>query len=226
MSEINQPANATPPSREPAAPLFLFGRFLSWLIFRCYNRMEVAGQKNLPPHGGVLLIANHTSYVDPPIVGAATPRPVHFMAKAELFFFPLGAIIRRTHAFPVKRGGAGNREALRTAVRMLKEGKVLLIFPEGTRSPTGALIPLEQGAAFVALSAGTQVVPVGLDGADKILPYHGHFLRPAKLRVRIGPPVALDDLRGERLTRDVLQTATDRMTEALRGVLPAERQGN
>ncbi len=146
------------------------------------------------------------------------------MAKAGLFFFPLGPLIRRMHAFPVKRGG-GSREALRTAIKLLKEGKVLLIFPEGTRSPNGKLIPLETGAAFVALTAGVPIVPLGLDGADKLLPYDSPIVRPAKVRVKIGPAIDLSDLRGDKVSREALNTATQRMTEGLEAVLPEERWG-
>ncbi len=89
-----------------ATTLYTIGKNLFWLGFSSANRWEVTGREHVPGEGGVLLIANHTSYADPPIVGAACPRPVHFMAKQELFFFPLGPIISRTHAFPVKRGGS------------------------------------------------------------------------------------------------------------------------
>ena len=205
------------------APLYTFGKSLFWLLFRLFNRWEVTGREHVPGTGGVLIIANHTSYADPPIVGAAFPRPVNFMAKSELFCFPLGPIIRRTHAFPVRRG-AGDRAALRTAVRMLREGKVLLIFPEGKRSPDGRLIEFEQGAAYVALASGAQVVAVGIDGADRLLPLHSPIIRPARLRVKIGPPVDLSDLSAARVTRAALVTASERMAAALREVLPPDRR--
>jgi 1-acyl-sn-glycerol-3-phosphate acyltransferase len=210
---------------DPRRPLFVIGKNLFWLMFSTFNRWRVTGRENAPREGGVLIIANHTSYADPPIVGACFPRPVNFMAKAELFFFPLGPIIRGTQAFPVKRGG-GEREALRTAIHMLKEGRVLLIFPEGTRSPEGRLIEFELGAAFVALNSGAQVVPLGIDGADRLLPLNSPIPRPAKLRVKIGPPVDLDDLRSQRASREVLREATARMVAAMRGVLPRERWGD
>lgn len=208
---------------ERGAPLYLLGRAIFRAFFRLINRWEVSGREHVPARGGVLLIANHTSYADPPIVGSACPRPVYFMAKAELFDIPvLGFLIRRTHAFPVKRGAA-DTSALRRGIRLLKEGKVLLVFPEGTRSPDGRLLPLETGAAFVALSSGAQVVPVGVDGADRVLPPHSPLVRPAKLRVRIGPPVELDDLRGGKVTREAMRLATERMEKALKELLPESR---
>lgn len=210
-------------SRERRTPLFVLGKSLFWLFFTLVNRWQVTGREHVPRTGGLLIIANHTSYADPPIVGTAFPRPVHFMAKSELFAFPLGPIIRRTHAFPVRRG-EGDRAALRTALRMLKEGKCLLIFPEGQRSPEGRLIAFEPGAAFLALASGAQVVPMGIDGADRVLPRHRPFPRPAKLRVTIGPPVDLSDLREGRVTREAIAAATERMAEALRAVLPRERR--
>jgi len=199
-------------------------RVLLRVLFRVLSRWEVAGRRHVPAEGGVLLIANHTSYADPPIVGAASPRPVNFMAKAQLFRIPvLGWVIRRTHAFPVCRGTT-DREALRRAIRLLREGRVLLVFPEGTRSPDGRLMAAEHGAAFIALSAEAQVVPVAIDGADRVLPLHSPLIRPAKLRVAFGEPVDLSALRGQRLTRDVLEQASERMMAALRDLLPPDRR--
>jgi len=209
---------------DKGALLYRLGRFIFAVLLRVVNRWEVRGREHVPSSGPVLLIANHTSYADPPIVGTACPRPVHFMAKAELFSIPvLGWLIRRTHAFPVKRGGADGA-ALRHGIRLLKEGKVLLIFPEGTRSLDGKLRPLETGAAFMALSAGAQVVAVGVDGGDRVLPPGSPLVRPAKLRVSFGRPIPLDDLRGERITRDATQAATNRMAAALRELLPETRR--
>ena len=209
---------------DAGTPLYRFSSALLRIFFRLFNRWEVTGREHVPSTGGVLLIANHTSYSDPPIVGTACPRPVHFMAKAELFKMPLlGAFIRRTHAFPVRRGAA-DRTALRRAVRLLREGRVLLVFPEGTRSPDGRLQELEQGAAFIALSGKAAVVPVGLVGADRLLPKGSPILRPAKLHVRFGPPVDLSDLRGQRFTREILAQACRQMAAGMRALLPPERQ--
>ena len=185
------------------------------LLFGVYNRWEVSGREHVPATGGVLLIANHTSYADPPIVGAACLRPVNFMAKAELFRIPvLSAVIRRTHAFPVKREAA-DQQALRRALHLLDNGQVLLLFPEGTRSPDGRLMPFEAGAAFLALAGKAQVVPVGIDGADRLLPRGKPVLLAAKLRVRFGPPLDLSEFQAQRRSREVLQQACEVMSPAL-----------
>jgi 1-acyl-sn-glycerol-3-phosphate acyltransferase len=192
-------------------------------LYRLYNRWEVSGREHVPDRGGVLLFANHTSYADPPIVGPACPRPVNFMAKSELFQIPvLAPFIRRTHAFPVHRGSA-DQQALRHALRLLKKEEVLLVFPEGTRSPDGRLLSFEAGAAFIALASGAAVVPVALDGADQLLPRGAPVLLPGKLRVSFGPPVELSDLRAQRRSREVLQETCDRMQAALAALLPPHR---
>jgi len=209
---------------EAGTPLYRFSRFLLRIIFRLYNRWQVCGQEHVPEAGGLLLVANHTSYADPPIVGTACPRPVNFMAKAELFHIPvLSGFIRRTHAFPVQRGAA-DRAALRRAIRLLKDGKVLLIFPEGTRSPDGRLKELEIGAAFIALSAHAQVVPTAIVGADRVLPPGKPLLLPAKLRVRFGPPLDLSPFRSQPPNRQVSQQVAYEMAAALRSLLPPDRQ--
>jgi 1-acyl-sn-glycerol-3-phosphate acyltransferase len=209
---------------ESGTALYRLCRGLLRVLFRLFNRWEVTGREQVPATGGVLLIANHTSYADPPIVGTACPRPVHFMAKAELFEIPLLAgLIRRTHAFPVRRGRADGA-ALRRAIRLLRDGEVLLVFPEGTRSPDGRLMELEPGAAFIAMQAQVQVVPVAILGADRLLPRGKPILLPAKLKVRFGPPLDPFRLRGQRSTGEALERVCEQMGEALRALLPPERR--
>ncbi len=209
---------------ENGTALYRVSCLLLKAIFRSYNRWEVSGREHIPETGAVLLIANHTSYADPPIIGAACPRPVNFMAKAELFRVPmLSAFISRTHAFPVKREAA-DRHALRHGLHLLKNGQVLLVFPEGKRSSDGRLMPFEAGAAFLALAGDSQVVPVGIDGADRLLPRGKPVLLPAKLRIRFGPPIDLSHLRENRRDRAVLQLACDKMRTALGALLPPYRQ--
>jgi 1-acyl-sn-glycerol-3-phosphate acyltransferase len=108
-------------------------------------------------------------------------------------------------------------------VRLLREGKVLLIFPEGTRSHDGRLKDLEVGAAFIALSSGAYVVPMAIIGADGLLPRGKPVLLPAKLRVRFGPPLDLSRFRGQRPARQVLEEVSDQMAAAFRELLPPER---
>ena len=161
---------------------------IAFAIMRLLFRLEARGTEHVPRQGPVLLVANHSSFLDPPLVGGVAPRPLSFMAKAELFRVPLlGALIRRLNARPVRREGA-DAGALRTALRVLQEGGVLLMFPEGTRGPEGTLREPKPGAAMLAVMSGAAVVPVFVQGSGRAWP-RGHALpRPAKVRVTFGAP--------------------------------------
>jgi 1-acyl-sn-glycerol-3-phosphate acyltransferase len=157
-------------------------------IMRLLFRLEAHGTEHVPRRGPVLLVANHSSFLDPPLVGGAAPRPLSFMAKAELFRVPLlGGLIRRLNARPVRREGA-DAGALRTALRILQDGGLLLMFPEGTRGPEGSLRPAKPGAAMLAVLSGAPVVPVFIRGSGRAWPRGRRLPRPAKVLVTFGPP--------------------------------------
>ena len=173
--------------------LYPFGRALCSGILSPIYQFKVIGKENFPTDGGVLLCSNHISNLDPPTVGIAAPRQVHFMAKEELFSAPvLGKILPLINAFPVKRG-MSDREALRKGLGVLKEGKVLGLFPEGTRSKTGELGKGLAGAGFFALRSKAQIVPCAVIG-----PY-----KPFKrLKVVFGKPIEFDDYRKNKVSAE------------------------
>ena len=167
--------------------LYAFLKPIAAGIMRVLFRLEARGTEHVPRQGTVLLVANHSSFLDPPLVGGVTPRPLSFMAKAELFRVPLlGALIRRLNARPVRREGA-DASALRTALRILQDGGVLLMFPEGTRGPEGTLRDPKPGAAMLAVMSGAPVVPVFVKGSGRAWPRGRRLPRPAKVIVTFGP---------------------------------------
>ncbi|MCA1039787.1 1-acyl-sn-glycerol-3-phosphate acyltransferase [Bacillus infantis] len=174
-------------------------------------RFEVIGRENFPAEGGVLLCSNHIDNLDPPVVGITAPRPVHFMAKEELFNLPvLGNIVRNLNAFPVKRG-MSDREALRKGIALLKEGNVLGLFPEGTRSKTGELGKGLAGAGFFALRAPAHVVPCAIIG-----PY-----KPFKrLKVVYGKPLDMEEARKNRASADEV---TEMIMQEIRQLIEQHR---
>jgi 1-acyl-sn-glycerol-3-phosphate acyltransferase len=178
--------------------LYWIGKTLSRAICRFFGWWSVTGRENVPRKGGVLLCGNHTSYIDPPALGAGCPRPVHFMAKEPLFRVPmLGFLIKRVGAFPVRQHMA-DRAALRMAIELLQKGECVGMFPEGTRNLTSeTLMPPEPGVGLIALRAGVPVIPVALIDTAKLLPPHSIFFRFARIKVVYGPPVALHDLYGQ-----------------------------
>jgi 1-acyl-sn-glycerol-3-phosphate acyltransferase len=164
---------------------------LAVLAMRLLFRLEVVGAAHVPPAGPVLLVANHASLLDPPLVGGAAPRPLCFMAKAELFRIPLfGPLIRALHARPVRREGS-SAGALRDALRILQGGNALLVFPEGTRGVEGELRAGKAGAGMLAVASGAPVVPVYVSGSGRALPRGRLVPRPAKVVVRFGPALSL-----------------------------------
>ena len=166
--------------------------YLTWPpLFKLFLRMEVFGRENIPEEGPVVIASNHLSLLDPPILGAAATRKVHFMAKSELFkpaWF--GALIRKLGAFPVKRGEM-DREAIKTGLTILKENKVLAVFPEGTRSKTGELGRAGGGAFMMGIKRKAQIVPAYIYGTD----FSRHKGWP-KVRVIFGKPMEYDPNMG------------------------------
>ena len=160
-------------------------------IFKIWLRWEVFGRENIPQEGPVVIASNHLSLLDPPVLGAAATRKVHFMAKSELFkpvWF--GALIRKLGAFPVKRGEM-DREAIKTGLKILKENKVLAVFPEGTRSKDGELGRAGGGAFMMGIKRKAQIVPAYIYGTDT----KRHPGWP-KVRVIFGKPMEYDPNMG------------------------------
>lgn len=142
---------------------YKFAKALVSGFFRTFYRVHVSGEENIPNEGAVIIAPNHTSAADPIILGVITERQIHFMAKAELFFPPLGAILRALGAFPVHRK-AGDVVALKTSLSVLSEGDVLCVFPQGTRCPGVELRDtadsIKSGVGLMAMRSGASVVPV------------------------------------------------------------------
>ncbi|RSD26482.1 lysophospholipid acyltransferase family protein [Mesobacillus subterraneus] len=172
---------------------YSFARNVVNTVLKPIYRIEVIGRENVPADGGVLLCANHIDNLDPPVVGITAPRPVYFMAKAELFSVPvLGKIVPHLNAFPVKRG-MSDREALRKGLAILKDGNVLGLFPEGTRSKTGEIGKGLAGAGFFALRSEAHVVPCAIIGPYKAF---------NKLKVVYGKPIDMASIKEKKLNAE------------------------
>lgn len=163
---------------------------LTVALLKLLFRLEGRGTEHVPPTGPVLVVCNHSSVLDPPLIGAVAPRPVSFLAKAELFAIPLfGRLIRALNARPVRREGA-DAAALRTALRVLESGAALLVFPEGTRADQeGQLRAARAGAGMLAVLSGAQVVPAYIRGSGRAWPRGRTLPRPTRIVVTFGPPL-------------------------------------
>jgi 1-acyl-sn-glycerol-3-phosphate acyltransferase len=170
---------------------------LAVALMRWWLGLRVTGTEHVPPTGPALIVSNHQSILDPPLVGGATPRQIFFLAKAELFRIPLfGQLIRALHARPVRREGSDPR-ALKTAARLLEEGRALLVFPEGTRSVDGRLGEAKPGVGMLAIMSGAPVVPTYISGTLEALPKGAVRPRRSQVSVRFGPALHFKAQTGE-----------------------------
>lgn len=165
---------------------YLIVRLIVLLFFKIVLRLKISGRDNVPKRGTFILASNHMSYLDPPALSVASPRVLYFMARHDLFSSPLfGAFIRALHSFPVKRAGA-DLGALNEAVRRLKRGQVLLIFPEGRRSETGEIQAAQPGIGFLSLMADVPILPAYVKGTNEALPKGARFIKPRQVSVYFG----------------------------------------
>lgn len=186
--------------------LYSFGKALVTPIYRLIFRIRVEGLEHVPPEGGVILCGNHFNGHDPLVVGIVSPRKVSFMAKDQIFTWPVvGWLARGLGAFPVKRGTA-DRASLKKALEVLADGGCFGIFPEGTRSKTGQLRKAEPGTAYIALKAGVPVIPFGISSTYRLF---------SPVLVRFGPPVNLDQFKGAKLSGDSLEVAGQEIMAAI-----------
>ena len=169
---------------------------LAFALLRVLSRIQGHGQQHVPRDGAMLLVVNHSSYLDPVAVGAVAPRPLSFLAKEELFRVPLlGRLIFALNARPVRREG-GDAKALRAALRLLDEGKALLLFPEGTRGDEGKLRTPKAGAGMLAVLSGAPVVPAYIRGSGAVWPRGRSLPRPGKVVVKFGEPMTFERSAG------------------------------
>ncbi len=187
--------------------LYSFAKGLASIVFNPLYRVEVVGAEKIPTSGSVLICSNHINNFDPIIVGISTPRPIHFMAKEELFRVPvLGQLVPKLNAFPVKRG-MSDREALRKGLKVLKEDNVLGLFPEGTRSKDGKLGKGLAGAGFFATRSEASVVPCAIIGPYKVF---------GKLKVVFGEPIDMNRLREQKASAE---ETTEEIMNSIRELL-------
>lgn len=202
-----------------------FVRYLLRLLFGLFSQLEVRGLENLPAGGPLVVIINHLGHLDPPLVLAVLPWPVEPIALSDLYNVPVtGQLIRLYGAIPVHRGQF-DREVIRRAIRVLEDGKVLLLAPEARMSLSGALERARPGAAYLALRCGAPLLPIAITGTETALSELRRLRRPT-LTLTIGQPFALPrvELKGSH-RRERLEAATETMMSRIAELLPQEYRG-
>ena len=169
--------------------LYIIAKYICWLIFKLIFRLKVTGQQNIPQDGPFIIVANHSSLLDPIILGVSVIPKVIFVAAAYLFEIGwLGYLLRKANSIPVQR--ENDIKAIKQSLKILRQGGVLGIFPEGGIDRQKNNLPIRAGAAYLATKAGAPIVPVKIKGADKVLPRGAKFIRSlSKIEVEIKKPI-------------------------------------
>ncbi|HSI63205.1 MAG TPA: lysophospholipid acyltransferase family protein, partial [Candidatus Saccharimonadia bacterium] len=159
---------------------------LAKLLARGFYNHRVVGDASLDTPGGVLIVSNHESFFDPPMVGIAFDQELHYLARKSLFSNPIARVLYRAlNSIPVDQDRP-DMTSLKTVIRFLKEGKRVLVFPEGSRTLDGDMLPGEPGVGLIVAKAGVPVLPVRIFGTRKALPRGGSFPQPADVTLVIG----------------------------------------
>jgi 1-acyl-sn-glycerol-3-phosphate acyltransferase len=177
--------------------------------------LKSEGKDKMPMSGPVIIAANHVSNWDPLVVALALNRPIYFMGKAQLFKYGiLDKLFTQLNAFPVKKG-VPDRNAIRRALKILEDGQVLGIFPEGGRNKTGEEMKAQSGVAMIALKSGSPIVPVACIGTKCILPF-GWF---SPLLVRVGDVIYLDEYQGQKMNSATLEQLSSDIMDKINQLL-------
>ncbi|MFQ5410676.1 MAG: lysophospholipid acyltransferase family protein [Phycisphaerae bacterium] len=200
-------------TEQPPRTGYRFLRFLVRVIFRVYFRGRVIGRENLIETGGVLIVSNHQSFLDPPLIGAPWVRECCYMARDTLWNNRfLGRLLTYVNVFPVRRGEA-DITAVKGMLRRLRQGEAVLVFPEGTRSRDGSLGVMNPNTLSFAKKAGVAILPVRIEGTFKAWPPGRRLPRPRKVSITYTRPITAEQVR-ERSLEQIVEIVTQQIEEA------------
>lgn len=180
-------------------------KFITRVIFSLFFPLRVEGKENVPAQGGFVIASNHISYLDPMVIPVTCPRRIGFVARESLFKVPVvGFIIHHLGAIPIRRGSSDIR-ALKNSINLLKSGKPMVIFPEGTRIAANRNKRVQPGVGMIVVKAGVAVVPTYIEGTDRVMPPKAKWLHRYPVKIIYGKPVTFSkDLTYEEIAGKIL----------------------
>jgi len=201
--------------RDPSEPTLFWRmcRMIARPVMTLMFELKVYGRHHVPRRGGCLIVSNHQSYLDPVLIGVLLPRPMAYLAKSELFknkYFSW--LIRSLHAFPIRQG-RGDVGAMKELITRLKQGYLLCVYVEGTRTETGELLPVESGAALVVRRAGVPVIPCVIEGSFQAWPRTQKMFHSHPVSVMYGPPLKVEGLKANEITQLIERTLHEMFAE-------------
>ena len=184
-------------------------------LLNMLGHLESHGNENIPTHGGVLLVSNHLSLLDPAIIGAAVSRELHYLGEDTYFHIPgIGWLLTQLNGIPIKREKPG-WQSLKRVISCLKMGNALLLFPEGTRSTDGTLGTVKEGASFIIHHSNVSTIPVCLKGTDRFMPRGSKLIHPGKVSVTFGTPLDFSALKGIDERQELYQRISQQIRRAI-----------
>src|SRR5215471_20340048 len=202
-------------------PVYFAGWVTFRLLYRFYFGWRVFNPERVPLQGPAILACNHASFLDPPLVGAGVHRAIHYLARENLFRFPvLGWILRNWQVVPVDREGGGAK-GLKAILDQLLAGGIIILFPEGTRTRDGNLQPARPGIGLTVIKSTAPVVPVRVFGTFRAYGRHMRFPHPHQVAVKYGQPMLFEQLRTEAKTcsktrlKEIYQQVSDELMTAI-----------
>ena len=203
--------------------MYRAGHWLGRFCFGNFGRLEVTGRESVPPYGPLIVVANHISYNDPPMLVASVPRPLHFIAKQELFRYSLtNYFLKQYNVYPFNRSSHGI-DAMRIMLRLLAEDRAVVIFPEGHRSPDQQMTEAMLGVAYLAHKSQAPILPIGVTGTENFPSWRLPFPM-CQMQANIGQPFTLPVIEGN-LSREVLGSMRDMIMGRIAAMLPEEYRG-
>jgi 1-acyl-sn-glycerol-3-phosphate acyltransferase len=217
----SRPRRAEAADRSPGGfAWYRFVQFFFATLFAVLWTWRATGRANVPRQGGVLLVANHLSFLDVFLMGMPLPRPLNYVARSTLFIPGLGFLMWSVGAFPIQREGMG-ASGMKETLRRLRSGGIVTLFPEGTRSADGELGPLKQGIAVLVSRAGVPVVPAGIAGTFESWPRSRLIPIPCPIRIHYGRPITPEQIAGmssENVTALIRERIEESLAIARRGL--------
>jgi 1-acyl-sn-glycerol-3-phosphate acyltransferase len=196
---------------------YLPARPYGFALFRLYFRLKVTGREHLPGMGPGIIVPNHTSFLDPPLLSAVVPRVIYFLMLSKHYYHPRWHwLFSRLPCIPMERGRA-NMRALKECLQVLKHNQLLCMFPEGGISREYKVEGLKQGAALLALRTQAPIIPAGINGAAEALSLRHRFPRPKPITINFGAPIHVSSA-GTR-DKDVLQEITEKTMSSVESLL-------
>ena len=203
--------------------IYPMGKYLGRFCFGTFGRLEVKGHDSVPPFGPLLLVCNHISYIDPPLLVVVIGRRLNFIGKRELFANPLSRfILKQFGVYPLDRSGPGV-DTVRLSLDLLSRDQALVVFPEGRRSSDHSLHQGLPGAAYIAMKSQAILLPVGITGTEKV-PLWRILFPFVRLSVNIGQPFSLPVMEGTP-SREVMKSLSDMIMGRIAALLPEKYQG-